>query len=1050
MLVPIVLFVLCGLITSRNAGPTFVTHECVRSSADVTVSSSLCTLVADRRLHFTADRFYRPQHRRSPAAVVVALLLLLGGVEYNPGPLSSITAGSSTALGLLNARSARQKAALIHDVIADHRLDVLALTETWIPSDAPNAIKLDIAPPGYSVLHRHRGPSTGRCGGGVAIVYSDSVKVTAVDVCNYSQFESMAVKIIGRQSSIVVVCIYRPPGEVTSAFIDQLSDLFDQLTLLDCRSAVVGDFNVPGSIAGQLDRRATDVFIQYGLRQHVSSATHVGGNILDLVLTRDDDVDVSNSLVSQLSVSSVSFSDHHLITCCLGIPSTPPVTVTYSYRPIRKLDTTAFRRDILCSKLYDSTTSDADEYAQLFDTEVRRVLDIHAPLQTRRRRQGQHDIRLLSDEARQAKRLRRRSERRYRRTGLETDRRTYRAACRAARDSIQRSRANHIKEELAAASGDVKSTWRTAQRLLHSNNKVIHNDADCKQLASAFSRFFVDKINKIRINIESALQSSARREFSTRPHVGPTLSSFQPVTTDEVHRLLSSLPTKSSPLDVLPCSLLKSCADVFTPAITRLANLSLQTGRFPSHFKRAQVLPLLKKAGLDSSSPANYRPISNLATISKLLERLVLSRLRPHLLGSPNFSQYQSAYRTGHSTETALLEVLDGVYSAADDKQISVLIGLDLSAAFDTVDHSILIERLRSEFGLTDTPLDWLRSYLGGREQFVKMGQHQSDTTQLDVGVPQGSVLGPLLFAVYCSPVADVILEHGVKYHQYADDTQLHLSMHADNTTDGLAVLAACTADIRQWYLQNGLQLNPDKSEVLAIGTTTQLQAATSTVSSVSVAGVDLAVSDEMKVLGVVLDRRLSFDSHARTVARACNYHLQAIRHIRHLLTTELAVTLACSLILSRLDYCNALLHGAPTGSIQKLQRVQNTAARIVLQAPRRTHAHPLLEHLHWLPVHQRIDYKLAVLTYKVRSTGTPSYLSRHIKPKIPARHLRSSSHQLLQKPTTRTLFADRAFRCTAPAVWNSLNSYTVDSGSLAVFRSRLKTFLFRRTFNPV
>ena len=129
-----------------------------------------------------------------------------------------------------------------------------------------------------------------------------------------------------------------------------------------------------------------------------------------------------------------------------------------------------------------------------------------------------------------------------------------------------------------------------------------------------------------------------------------------------------------------------------------------------------------------------------------------------------------------------------------------------------------------------------------------------------------------------------------------------------------------------------------------------------------------------MKVLGVVLNRRLSFDSHSTMVARACNYHIQAIRHIRHLLTTELALTLACSLILSRLDYCNAVLHGASASSIQKLQRVQNTAARVVLQVPRRSSALPLLEQLHWLPVRQRIDYKLAVLTYKTRSTSTPSY----------------------------------------------------------------------------
>jgi len=137
----------------------------------------------------------------------------------------------------------------------------------------------------------------------------------------------------------------------------------------------------------------------------------------------------------------------------------------------------------------------------------------------------------------------------------------------------------------------------------------------------------------------------------------------------------------------------------------------------------------------------------------------------------------------------------------------------------------------------------------------------------------------------------------------------------------------------------------------------------TSAMSSVSVASVDLPVADEMKVLDVVLDRRLSFDRHVTSVARACNFHVQAIRHIRNLLTPELVLTLACSLILSRLDYCNAVLYVAPAGSIQKLQRVQNTAAWIVLQAPRRSPAQSLLEQLHLLQVRQRIDYKLAVLT---------------------------------------------------------------------------------------
>jgi len=150
--------------------------------------------------------------------------------------------------------------------------------------------------------------------------------------------------------------------------------------------------------------------------------------------------------------------------------------------------------------------------------------------------------------------------------------------------------------------------------------------------------------------------------------------------------------------------------------------------------------------------------------------------------------------------------------------------------------------------------------------------------------------------------------------------------MRADNTADGLSILAACTTDVKQWYMQNGLQLNPDKSKVLHMGTANQLQAVSS-LTSVSVAGVDLPIADSMKVLGVTLDRRLTFDDHVNVsaVARSCNNHVRAIRHVRQLLTVDLAQTLACSLILSRIDYCNAVLHGAPSGTIRSCSECRNT-----------------------------------------------------------------------------------------------------------------------------
>ena len=168
-----------------------------------------------------------------------------------------------------------------------------------------------------------------------------------------------------------------------------------------------------------------------------------------------------------------------------------------------------------------------------------------------------------------------------------------------------------------------------------------------------------------------------------------------------------------------------------------------------------------------------------------------------------------------------------------------------------------------------------------------------------------------------------------------------------------------------------------------------------SAVPSLTVAGVNLPVSDQMKVLGVILDWQLTSEKHAAAVAKSCNYHAHAVSHIRHLLTPELAQTLACSLILSRMDYCNALLYGAPIGTIQKLQRVQNNAAQIELQMPRRSHAKPRLHSLHWLPVDQRIIYKMALVTFKVQCTAMPAYLSQHSQPRNCVQNLRSSDTPL-------------------------------------------------------
>ena len=461
------------------------------------------------------------------------------------------------------------------------------------------------------------------------------------------------------------------------------------------------------------------------------------------------------------------------------------------------------------------------------------------------------------------------------------------------------------------------------------------------------------------------------------------------------------------------------------------------------------MLPLIKKPGLDQSVPANYRPISNLHTVSKIIERLVLVRLKPHLLATGNFNPLQSAYRSGHSTETALQRILDSFYKAIDGKKLTVLISLDISAAFDTINHSKLLSRFRNEFGVTDIALNWLKSYIEDRHQFVKLGRHSSATVCCTSGVPQGSVLGPLIFAAYVSPIGEVISSHGVDHHQYADDTQLFLAMCTSTIRSNLSTLEICSQAVKHWFADNDLLLNADKSEAMLVGSSSQLKAA-SNVNTVSVAGVSLPVSVEIKSLGVVIDNKLTFDTHVRAICKACNYHTWALRHIRHYLPLPVAQTLACSIVGSRLDYCNSVLYGAPKSSIAKLQRVQNMLARVVLNKPRRTHSTELLQSLHWLPVKERIDFKVALLTYKVRYSSTPDYLFNLLSDRVinSSLTLRSSSKHVLYVPRSRTVCGARAFSIAAPTVWNKLPADVQISTSVACFKSRLKTFLFRTVYN--
>uniref|UniRef100_A0A803TDE0 Reverse transcriptase domain-containing protein n=1 Tax=Anolis carolinensis TaxID=28377 RepID=A0A803TDE0_ANOCA len=442
---------------------------------------------------------------------------------------------------------------------------------------------------------------------------------------------------------------------------------------------------------------------------------------------------------------------------------------------------------------------------------------------------------------------------------------------------------------------------------------------------------------------------------------------------------------------------------------------------------------------------ANYRPISNLPFLGKMIERAVLGQLQQFLDDTAGLDPFQSGFRPGHGTETVLVAITDELRRHSDSGGSALLVLLDLTAAFDTVDYDLMIHRLAMS-GVRGQALNWFNSFLRNRSQCVEYMDQVSDRSPLLCGVPQGAIVSPLLFNIYVRPLASLARSFGLDCYQYADDTQLLLRLEPGATAipDNFTL---CLEALSNWLRASRLKVNPAKTEILWHGRSTGLTHLLPTFD-----GAALSPSPTVKSLGVVLDSQLTMEAQVAAASKQDFFHLQQARQLAPYLSDESLATVIHATVTSRLDYCNALYVGLPMSTNRKLRIVQNAAARLLTRTPMKCHITPVLQHLHWLPTDCRGLYKMLVLTFKILYGQGPLYLRDRLSFSHHRRSQRPSQRDLLYIPGPREVHLERtrrrAFSISAPALWNALPPYMRAMRELGPFTLALKTWLFTRAFN--
>lgn len=815
---------------------------------------------------------------------------------------------------------------------------------------------------------------------------------------------------------LLIGFVYRNPDENCS-WIGKFEDMMDNVTNHNPNVILLGDFNIDLMQPTPPSWESTTNL--FGLEQLVTVPTRVTkdtATLLDHIYTNN------TKMVSRVNISDVHFSDHSPIICtwsCKAPKLANKGHTTVEYRSFKHFKEDAFLCDLHFAPLdlvYQET--DVNQALNTWYNVFLPVVNKHAPLRKRRVKHPSLPGWLNQDIMKAMK------ERDKLKKEKQFD--AYKKQRNRVLQLVRNAKKAHFSK-MIQNDCDTTQLWRAMNEITHKSRKQATNHTQYS--ADTFNNFFL------------STASSLPQASSHAPHISPLLTEFckskldntdsceiPEISVHEVHRYIKKLKNKKSMgPDNISAYLLKLSLPYVAETLAHIYNLSINQGIFPHKLKDAKVIPLPKSK--DPNDPNDYRPISLLSVLSKPLEKHIHNHMNTFLESHSLFHDFQSGFRQKHSCHTALVRLCDTWLKAINDHKLTGAVFLDFKKAFDMVNHTLLEQKLNAYLQNTST-VSLLKSFLCDRMQRVYVNGAYSSAGVIQSGVPQGSVLGPLLFCIFINDLPKHISNPDVKCDLFADDSSLHTFSYSLDTVQ--LSLQQTLNDVSQWCEHNKMVLHPQKTKCMVITTRQKHQ--------IKPLLLDLQVSSEPieqvashRVLGITIDNKMQWQEHAENICKKVSRNLYLLKQLRYYVDSKARKLFFHAHCMSRINYASTVWSQTADTHLVKLNSLHRRGAKLI-SSEENISTTAKLRHLDILPLASQFNYNLAILVFKVRTHKSPVYLKQFlITPTERYGSLRYLS------PTANNDLFETSFGSKGANVWNSLPTQLKYYTSLARFKTHVK-----------